>query len=77
MCCTTPTLDGGGMRRRGMEYIASALEGIDGEMAAGLLPALDLPYIEGWPVSSIDKFCTARRLSGHPVTVYENEKLYA
>ncbi|KAN0132155.1 hypothetical protein V8E53_009921 [Lactarius tabidus] len=51
------------------EYIASALEGIDGEMAAGLLPALDILYIEGRPLSAIDKFCTARRLSGHPVTV--------
>jgi hypothetical protein len=64
--------------------IAPALEGIDGEMAAGLLPALDLLYIEGRPVSSVEKFCTARRLSGHPVTVvktyaefYEKEKLYA
>jgi hypothetical protein len=54
--------------------IAPALEGIDGEMAAGLLPALDLLYIEGRPVSSVDKFCTARRLSGHPVTVVKTHR---
>ena len=33
--------------------IAPALEYIDKEMAAGLLPALDLLYIQDWPMSSV------------------------
>jgi hypothetical protein len=64
--------------------IASALEDIDGETAAGLLPALDLLYVGGRSMSSVDKFCAARQLSGHPVTVvktltefYERQELYA
>ena len=51
------------------EYFAPALDYIDEEMAARLLPALDLLYIEGLPVSSVDKFCAVRQVSGHPVTV--------
>ena len=51
------------------EYFAPALDYIGEEMAARLLPALELLYIEGLPVSSVDKFCAARQLSGHPVTV--------
>ena len=46
------------------EYFAPALGYIDEEMAARFLPALDLLYIEGLPVSSVDKFCAARQFSG-------------
>lgn len=65
------------------KHIAPALKYIDGEMATGLLPALDLLYIQGWPTSSVDKFCEARRVSGHLVTVaqtyeefYERQEWY-
>lgn len=51
---------------------------------AALLPALDLLYINVKPVSSVGKFCAARQLSGHPVTLvdtrkefFEQRKLYA
>ena len=38
------------------------LECVDGETAARLLPDLDLLYIEGRLVSSVSKFCAARRV---------------
>ena len=53
------------------KYNASALESIDGDTAAALLPALDLLYVEGLPVLSVDKFCAARQASGLPVTVVD------
>ena len=51
------------------KHIAPALKYLNGEMATGLSPALDLLYIQGWPTSSVDKFCEARWVSGHLVTV--------
>ena len=57
--------------------IAPALEYIDKEMAAGLLPALDLLYIQDWPMSSVDKFCTTLQDSGRVVTVVKtHEEFY-
>ncbi|KAH8981992.1 hypothetical protein EDB86DRAFT_2834598 [Lactarius hatsudake] len=57
--------------RRLAGHVALALEDIttDSEMVTELLPSLDLICVEGQPASSIEKFVTARRLSGHPVTV--------
>lgn len=53
------------------------LECVDGETAARLLPDLDLLYIEGRLVSSVSKFCAARRVSGRPVTlVRTNTEFY-
>jgi len=53
---------------------ALALEGVDGEMTAGLLPALDLLCLEDRPVSSVAEFCAARRLSGRPVTFVRTQR---
>ncbi|KAH9011769.1 hypothetical protein EDB85DRAFT_2159650 [Lactarius pseudohatsudake] len=49
--------------------VALALEDITAETVAEVLPSLDLICIEGQPVSSMEKFVTARRVSGRPVTV--------
>jgi hypothetical protein len=56
-----------------VEHVASLLNDEDGQMASDLLPALDLLCIQGLPVSSIAKFCAARRLSGRPVTFVKNQ----
>lgn len=53
--------------------IALALNGVAGEMVAEVLPALELIHIVGQPVSCIEKFLTARRLSAHPVTIVEQK----
>ena len=52
---------------------ALALEEITGEMIAEVLPVLDLIYLDGQPVSSVEKFLTARRLSGRPVAIVDTE----
>jgi len=57
-----------------LEHVSLALEGVDGEMTAGLLPALDLLCLEDRPVSSVARFCAARRLSGRPVTFVRTER---
>ena len=54
-------------------YVALALEDIPAEMVDEVLPCLDLLCVAGQPASSIEKFTTARRLSGHPVTIIETE----
>ena len=53
------------------ECIASALEDSISEetVAVDSLPSLNLICLAGQPASSIEKFVTARRLSGRPVTV--------
>jgi hypothetical protein len=48
-------------------HIALALEDKGGEMAAELLPALELLCVAGEPESSVARFCAVPRLSG-PVT---------
>ena len=57
------------------ERIASALEYSVSEEteAADALPSLHLIYLEGQPESSIEKFVTARQLSGRPVSVFKSE----
>jgi len=54
-------------------HVALALEEVTGEMVSEVLPALDLIFLVGQPVSSIDEFIAARRLSGHPVTIVDTE----
>jgi hypothetical protein len=49
--------------------ISLALEDITAEMAVQVWPSLDLIYLEGLQAPSIEKFVTARQLSGRPVTV--------
>jgi hypothetical protein len=46
--------------------IALALDGVGGEIANELLPALVLLSLEDQPESSVEQFVTARQLSGHP-----------
>jgi len=60
-------------RRFAAGHIALALEGVTTEMVAEVLPVLDLIYLDGQPVSSVEKFLAARQLSGHPVTVVDTE----
>ena len=55
-------------------HIALALEHIAWETVAEVLPSLDLIYLAGQPVSSIEKFVAARQLSGRPVTVIDKEE---
>ena len=57
------------------EYVALALEAVSHtpEMAAEVLPSLDLIYLEGRPASSIETFVAVRQLSGHPVTVVDTK----
>jgi hypothetical protein len=51
--------------------VALALQNIDGEVVAEVLPSLDCIYLEGQPASSVEKFVAARQFSGHPVTVVD------
>ncbi|KAH8985259.1 hypothetical protein EDB86DRAFT_2959878 [Lactarius hatsudake] len=57
------------------ESVALTLEDIarDPEMAAEVLPALDLIFLGGQPVSFINNFVAVRQLSGLPVTVVDTE----
>ena len=54
--------------------IVLALEGGEGEMTTEILPALELLYIEGEPVSSLSRFCAVCWLSGRPVTFVNTQK---
>ena len=55
-------------------HISRALEVIaDRMMTTEVLPALDLLYLEGQSVSSVDKFIAARSDSGRPVTIVNTE----
>ena len=49
--------------------ITDALKSITGEMAAEALSSLDLIYLEGEPMLSLEKLVSVRQLSGRPVTV--------
>jgi hypothetical protein len=53
--------------------VALALDGVGGEIANELLPALVLLSLEDQPVSSVEKFVAARQLSGHP-TMFLDKK---
>ncbi|KAH9164804.1 hypothetical protein EDB89DRAFT_387353 [Lactarius sanguifluus] len=53
--------------------VALALEDITGDMVSGVLPVLDLIYIDGQSMPSVEKFLTVRRLSGRPVTIVDTE----
>ncbi|KAH9174789.1 hypothetical protein EDB89DRAFT_2241552 [Lactarius sanguifluus] len=54
-------------------HVALALEEITGEMTTDVLQSLDLLYLVGQPTSSVDKFVTARQLSGRPLTVVDTK----
>ncbi|KAI9435977.1 hypothetical protein H4582DRAFT_2100059 [Lactarius indigo] len=54
-------------------HVTLALEDLAGEMAAEVLPVLDLIYLDDQPVTSVEKFLTARRISGRPVTIADTE----
>jgi hypothetical protein len=59
--------------------VASALQGLVGEQATGILPALQNIFLKGFQSSGvpapegITKFIATRELSGHPVIVYHGE----
>ena len=55
-------------------HIALVLEGITAEMVAVVLPSLELIFLEDQPSSSIEKFDSARRVSGRPITVVHSEE---
>ena len=54
-------------------YVAIALESITVEMVPEVFPSLHLILIEGEPHSSADTIVAARRLSGRPVTLVDDE----
>ena len=54
-------------------HVAQALEGTAGMIATEMLPALDVLYLKGEPVSSVDKFIAFRRDSGRPVIFINTE----
>ena len=54
-------------------HVASILEAVSGEMVAEVLPVLDYIYLADLPVSCVEKFLTARQISGHPVTIIDTE----
>jgi len=53
------------------EHVASALEDVTAEMAAEVLPSLDLICLDGQPTSLVEQFVATRQLSGLPVTVVD------
>lgn len=55
-------------------HISHVLESVPEAMVAEVLPSLDLICLAGQPTSSVEKFTSARRLSGHPITVVNIEK---
>jgi hypothetical protein len=52
-------------------HLALALEDIPAEMVSEVLPSLRLIFLEGQPKSSLKKFLAARRLSGRPVIMVD------
>jgi|HubBroStandDraft_3_1064219.scaffolds.fasta_scaffold4184908_1 hypothetical protein len=42
-------------------------------MVAQVLPVLDLIYLDGQPVSCVEKFLAARQFIGHPVSIVDTE----
>jgi hypothetical protein len=54
-------------------HIASVLEAVTGEMVTEVLPVLDFIYLDDMPISCVEKFLTARRISGDPVTIIDTE----
>jgi hypothetical protein len=53
--------------------IALALDGVGGEKANEVLPALVLLSLEDQPMSSAEQFVTARQLSGYPIMLLDTE----
>ena len=53
--------------------IALLLEDINEEMVSEVLPYLDLIYLDGQPVSSLEMFVAVRQHSGRPVTVVDTK----
>lgn len=49
-------------------HIALALNDVNGEMIADVLPALDSLWLDDQQVRSVEQFLAVRRVSGHPVT---------
>ena len=60
--------------RRLAKHVSMALEGIAQEVVADVLPSLNSIYLPGQRASSVEKFITARQLSGHPVIVLDIER---
>jgi hypothetical protein len=52
-------------------HVASVLEAVTGEMVAEVLPTLDFIYLDALPISCVEKFLAARRISGDPVTIID------
>jgi hypothetical protein len=54
-------------------HVAFVLEAVTEEMAAEVFPVLDFIYLDGQPVSCVEKFLAARQISSHPVTIIDTE----
>ena len=66
-----PTVQTLRVSRELAEHVALALEDNPWEAEAQMPPSLDLIHLVGQPASSIEKFVTARQLSGRPMTVVD------
>ena len=53
-------------------HIALALNDVNGEMVAEVLPALDSLWQDDQQVRSVEQFLAVRRVSGHPVTFMDD-----
>jgi hypothetical protein len=53
-------------------HVALALEDVAAEMVAKVLPSLNWICLRDQPASSLEKFVSARRLSGRPVTFVDD-----
>ena len=54
--------------------VAPALKNVEKDMGDEFLPALDLIYVELYPMSLIAGFCRVRQLSGRPISVVGTQK---
>ena len=50
-------------------HVAIAFKNLTGERAAEVLPALELLFLQNWPMAYVDEFVTVRQDVGRPVTV--------
>ena len=56
--------------------VALALENVTAETVAEVLPSLGFIFLDGEPVSSLEKIVAIRRFSGRPITVVETREKF-
>ena len=73
LLCQFPTVRTLHVSQEFAEHVVRALEDATGAMVIEVLPVLDLIYLDSQPVSSVENFLAARRLSGRPVAIVDTE----